>query len=141
MSPDEFEKVMETAIANLPDTFRERLDNIAFLVEDWPDDETCREMELESKYDLLGLYRGWPLTERGTEYAGVLPDTVYLYRKPILDWCRAYDEPVADCIVDTVIHEIGHYYGLSDAEMERIEAECHWEGGAPPPREDGWSAG
>ena len=135
MTTAEFEKVVESAIANLPDGFRERLDNIVFMVEEWPDDETVHDMELETKYDLLGLYKGWPLPDRGSDYAGTLPDTVHLYREPILDWCREYNEPVADCIVDTVIHEIGHYYGLNDAEMEAIEDECHWEGGAPPPRE------
>jgi len=136
-----FERTVATAIDALPTDFRDRLSNIAFLVEEWPDAGTLEEMECETRFDLLGLYRGWPLTERGSDYHGTLPDTIHLYRQPILAWCDETGEPVADCIVDTVIHEVGHFYGLSDAEMEQIEDECAWQGGGPPRRDIGGGFG
>lgn len=132
MSPADFDRSVEAAIEALPDGFRDRLANVAFMVEEWPDADTMNEMECDSPYDLLGLYRGWPLTERGTEYAGTLPDTIHLYRQPILAYCEESGEQVVDCIVDTVVHEVGHYYGLSDEEMDLIESECRWEGEGPP---------
>ena len=133
MNIHDFERAVEAGLAALPEEFRERLANVAVMVEEWPDAETFREMELESGYDLLGLYRGWPLPERGIDYAGTLPDTIHLYRQAILAYCEDTGEVVVDCIVDTVIHEVGHYYGLSDEEMEQIEAECEWQARQPPP--------
>ena len=132
LSPARFERAVEDAIAALPEDFRSRLENVAFMVEAFPDDETLAEMECEGPYELLGLYRGWPITERGTDYQGALPDTIHLYREPILAYCADTGEDVVDCIVETVIHEVGHYYGLSDDEMEAIEAEVR-RGGASRP--------
>jgi predicted Zn-dependent protease with MMP-like domain len=90
-------------------------------------------MECDSPYDLLGLYRGWPITERGSDYAGTLPDTIHLYHQPIQAYCDETGEDVVDCIVDTVVHEVGHYYGLSDDEMHAIEdaARAERERGRP----------
>ena len=122
LSPARFERAVEAAIEALPRGFRERLENVAFMVDPFPDAETLAEMDCEGPYDLLGLYRGWPITERGTDYQGVLPDTIHLYREPIVAYCEDTGEDVVDCIVDTVIHEVGHYYGLSDDEMDAIEA-------------------
>ncbi len=133
MTPERFETVVETAIRQLPDAFRERLDNVVFMVDPFPDPATLAEMECDTPYDLLGLYRGWPITERGTEYAGVLPDTIHLYREPILAYCAETGEPVTDCIIETVIHEVGHYYGLSDDEMDAIAMQCKGQGGDPYP--------
>jgi predicted Zn-dependent protease with MMP-like domain len=124
LSPARFERAVEDAIAALPEDFRARLENVAFMVDPFPDEETLDEMECEGPYDLLGLYRGWPITERGTDYQGALPDTIHLYREPILAYCADTGEDVVDCIAETVIHEVGHYYGLSDAEMDAIEAEA-----------------
>lgn len=128
LNPARFERAVARAIDALPDDFRARLENVAFMVDPFPDDETLDEMACESPYDLLGLYRGWPITERGTDYQGALPDTIHLYREPILAYCEDTGEDVVDCIVETVVHEVGHYYGLSDAEMEAIEAEVHRRG-------------
>ncbi|MFQ5508955.1 MAG: metallopeptidase family protein [Leptospirillia bacterium] len=132
MSPEAFDEAVEKAVRALPDAFRERLDNVVFLVEEWPDESTMKDMELESEYDLLGLYTGWPVTERGTDYHGTLPDTIHIYRQPTLAYCEDMKQEVVDCIADTVIHEVGHFYGLSDPEMEAIEAACEWQGGTPP---------
>jgi predicted Zn-dependent protease with MMP-like domain len=129
MSDAAFDRAVEQAVAALPDDFKARLENVAFMVEPFPDADTLHEMECESPYDLLGLYRGWPLTERGTDYAGALPDTIHLYQRPILAYCKQTGEDVVDCIVETVIHEVGHYYGLSDEEMEAIEAAAFGEDG------------
>ncbi|MDH5526757.1 MAG: metallopeptidase family protein [Nitrospirota bacterium] len=136
MTEQQFEDAVAAAIDALPDHFRNQLQNVVFLVEEFPDEETQAEMECETPYDLLGLYRGWPITERGSDYHGTVPDTIHLYRQPILSWCEEYDEPVVDCIVDTVIHEVGHYYGFDDEELEAIEDACSWEGDGPPGRED-----
>jgi predicted Zn-dependent protease with MMP-like domain len=130
LSPARFERAVEDAIDALPEDFRSRLENVAFMVDAYPDAETLDEMECEGPYDLLGLYRGWPITERGVDYQGALPDTIHLYREPILAYCADTGEDVVDCIVDTVIHEVGHYYGLSDDEMEAIEAEVRRRGSA-----------
>jgi predicted Zn-dependent protease with MMP-like domain len=131
----DFDAAVEAAINALPTTFRQRLDNVAFMVEEFPDADTLNEMECESPYNLLGLYRGWPLTERGTDYAGVLPDTIHLYRQPMLAYCEDVGESITDCIIETVIHEVGHYYGLSDDDLDAIAAECEWQG--PPSGEGG----
>ena len=130
LSPARFEQAVARAIDALPEDFRSRLENVAFMVDPFPDEETLDEMECEGPYDLLGLYRGWPITERGTDYQGVLPDTIHLYREPILAYCAETGEDVVHCIVETVIHEVGHYYGLSDDEMHAIEAEARKEGRA-----------
>jgi predicted Zn-dependent protease with MMP-like domain len=130
LNPARFERAVEDAIDALPEDFRSRLENVAFMVDPFPDAETLDEMACEGPYDLLGLYRGWPITERGVDYQGALPDTIHLYREPILAYCADTGEDVVDCIVDTVIHEVGHYYGLSDDEMEAIEAEVRRRGSA-----------
>jgi len=124
----DFDAAVEAAIGNLPDDFRQRLDNVVFMVEAWPDETTLKEMDCASPYDLLGLYTGWPMTERGSDYAGVLPDTIHLYRQPTLAYCAESGESVTDCIVETVIHEVAHYYGLSDDDLDAISAECDWLG-------------
>jgi predicted Zn-dependent protease with MMP-like domain len=134
LSPARFERAVEQAIEALPEAFRARLENVAFMVDPFPDDETLDEMACEGPYDLLGLYRGWPLTERGMDYQGALPDTIHLYREPILAHCEDTGEDVVACIVDTVVHEVGHYYGLSDAEMEAIEADLRRGRSARRPR-------
>jgi len=114
----------ERVVASLPPWFRERVENVAFFVAEWPPEEVLREMGIDDPYGLLGLYRGVPLPERGggAGYGqGELPDTVHLYRQPILAWCAEEGEDVAACIRDTVLHELGHYLGLDDEELERLE--------------------
>jgi predicted Zn-dependent protease with MMP-like domain len=100
--------------------FREKLQNVAVVVEDWADDETLAEMGIEPPDTLYGLYRGVDLTQRDSTYGNVLPDTVTIYQGPIVEDCET-EEEMADVIRDTVIHEIGHYFGLDDETMERLE--------------------
>jgi predicted Zn-dependent protease with MMP-like domain len=116
----EFEALVERALRTLPRRFREKIANVAIVVEDWADDETLRELDIEPPDTLYGLYRGVDLTHRDTSYGNVLPDTIHIYQGPIEEDCTDAAE-MAELVRDTVIHEIGHYFGLDDDTMEGIE--------------------
>lgn len=119
---DAFEAMGHTAFADIPEPMRRLLGDVVIRVQDFPDEATMAEMELASPYDLLGLYRGVPV---GYKSAGALPgdvDMIFLYRRPILEYWDAGRETLADVIRHVLIHEIGHHFGLSDEDMERIEA-------------------
>ena len=123
MGREAFRLAAEQAFDKLPDRFRRALENVVIVSEDFPSVEIQREMRLESPYDLLGLYEGEPVTERPAVASGNLPDMIYLYRQPILAACDDSGEDVYHCIRHVLIHEIGHHFGYSDEEMERIENE------------------
>ena len=94
---------------------------VAIRVLDFAEDETLAEMGIESPFDLAGLYRGAPLTQKGSgDFAQVL-DMVFLYRRPLLDWWAEEDMDLEDLVRHVLIHEIGHHFGFSDDDMERIE--------------------
>jgi predicted Zn-dependent protease with MMP-like domain len=116
----EFEALVERALRTLPRRFKEKIANVAIVVEDWADDETLREVGIEPPDTLYGLYRGIDLTRRDTSYGNVLPDTIHIYQGPVEEDC-ADDVEMAELVRDTVIHEIGHYFGLDDDTMEGIE--------------------
>jgi len=116
----QFEAVVERALLRLPRAFKEQLANIVVVVEDWPDDETLEEMEIEPPDTLYGLYRGVDLTHRDSTYGNVLPDTVTIYQGPMEEDSETEGE-MAEVIRDTVVHEIGHYFGLDDETMHGIE--------------------
>jgi len=116
----EFEALVERALRTLPRRFKEKIANVAIVVEDWADDETLRELDIEPPDTLYGLYRGIDLTHRDTSYGNVLPDTIHIYQGPIEEDCADAAE-MAELVRDTVIHEIGHYFGLDDDTMEGIE--------------------
>ncbi len=118
------QRMAEAELARLPARFLAAMDNIAILVEEWPDRQTMREMGLRDPLELLGLYRGCPLPEREANHAGQPPDVVHLYLRPILAFARDRGEPVEKTVRDTLIHEIGHYFGFSDEEMAAIEREA-----------------
>jgi predicted Zn-dependent protease with MMP-like domain len=120
MTRKQFEAVVDRALRRLPRAFREKLANIVVVVEDWADDETLAEMGIEPPDTLYGLYRGVDLTRRDSSYGNVLPDTVTIYQGPIEEDCES-EEEMAEVIRDTVVHEIGHYFGLDDETMHRIE--------------------
>ena len=120
MTRAQFERVVERALRGLPRAFKEKLANIAVVVEDWADDETLEEMGIEPPDTLYGLYRGIDLTQRDSSYGNVLPDTVTIYQGPIEEDCEDEAE-MQEVIRDTVVHEIGHYFGLDDETMHRIE--------------------
>lgn len=116
----DMEAMAQAAIEALPPLFRERLGPVLLRVEDWPDDETLDAFEMESAYELTGLYRGHTVAEDG--FTGKLPDTVHLYRRPILDEWADRDISLETLVAHVVIHEIGHHFGLSDEQIEAIEA-------------------
>jgi predicted Zn-dependent protease with MMP-like domain len=120
MTRKQFEAVVERALVRLPRVFRDKLANIAVVVEDWADDETLDEMGIEPPDTLYGLYRGVDLTHRDSGYGNVLPDTVTIYQGPIEEDCETEAEMI-EVIRETVVHEIGHYFGLDDETMHRIE--------------------
>jgi len=121
---DEFERLAEEAFARLPREFRDLAVNVIVKVEDWPDAETLEELEAESDYDLLGLFRGIGLAEAGEMASGQFPNMIWLYRRPILDYWAEHDETLGAIIAHVLIHEIGHHFGLSDEDMEALEAQA-----------------
>lgn len=110
-------QVVEEALGELPQRFAALLENIAVVIEEEPDDEDLEALEDDSDDELLGIYRGVALTERTHDMLPMLPDQIAIFRGPILRVCTTRREAVAE-IRDTVIHELGHYFGLSDDEME-----------------------
>ena len=117
MDREGFESAVRDAIERLPEKFRHALENVAVVVKEEPDPADFEELDIDANTDeLFGLYRGVPLTERGAEHAG-LPDSIEIYRGPILRSFDTLSEIVAE-IEDTFIHELGHHMGLSDEGME-----------------------
>jgi predicted Zn-dependent protease with MMP-like domain len=116
----EFEALVDSALRKLPRPFRQKLANIAVVVEDWADDETLDEMGIEPPDTLYGLYRGVDLTLRDSSYGNVLPDTIHIYQGPIEEDCDDPEE-MADLVREVVVHEVGHYFGLDDQTMDDIE--------------------
>ncbi len=117
-----FIRLVEESIDSLPQRFRKLLENVAVLVEDVPSPETMREMGLRSPFQLLGLYHGIPLDKRGSYYGNVPPDVVVIYQLPIERVCATEDE-IREQVRDTVVHEVGHFFGLSEAELRDVERE------------------
>ena len=128
MTRREFEQLVKEAVATIPPKFRRAVSNLAIVVEDEPSDALLEEMEIEPPDSLFGLYQGTPLTERTWGYGNTLPDRITLYQGPIED-ASENDDDVVVCIGETLIHELGHYFGLSEEEIEEIE-ERYWRGGA-----------
>ncbi|MBI1208144.1 MAG: acetylglutamate kinase [Azospirillum sp.] len=119
----ELEALAETALATVPDQLRRYVRNVVILVDEFPDQETEQAMDLETPFDLLGLYRGTDLAHRSVHDLPQGPDHIYLYRRPLLDyWCET-GEDLAVLVRHVLIHEIGHHFGFSDDDMERLEAE------------------
>ena len=126
MTREKFEKLVVEAMALIPKRFRLEMKNIAVVVEDEPSAELLHEMEIEPPDSLYGLYQGTPLPERTWGYGNTLPDRVTLFRKPIEEDSEDEDD-VRAVIGETLIHEVGHYFGLSEEEIEEIE-ERYWRG-------------
>jgi len=117
----DIEALARAAIERLPDPFRGFLDGIVLRIEDFPDEEVMRDMGLESPFDILGLYHGHSVA-KSVELSGNLPDSVHLYRRPILDEWADGGESLEALVTHVLVHEVGHHFGLSDDDMERIEA-------------------
>ena len=134
MTRPEFERLVVEAVTLIPKRFRREMKNIALVVEDEPSDELLEEMEIDPPDSLYGLYQGTPLTERTWGYGNTLPDRITLFQRPIEEDCDDEDE-IRAVIGETLIHEVGHYFGLSEEEIEDIE-ERYWRGDTLGPDED-----
>lgn len=121
--PAELEDMARAAFATLPRRLAAHVHGVVIRVEEFPDAETCTAMRLESPFDILGLYQGVSLDRKSVSDSGTLPDMIFLYRRPILDYWVETFEPLQDVVRHVLIHEIGHHFGLSDAEMAHIENE------------------
>jgi predicted Zn-dependent protease with MMP-like domain len=119
----EFEALAAAAFKTLPETFRVMTKGVVFRVEDFPDPDVMQEMDLESEFDILGLFQGVGMAQdEAGAHSGRMPNMVTLYRRPILDYWAEHEETLGHIVAHVLIHEIGHHFGLSDADMEAIEA-------------------
>lgn len=126
---DDFKTLVEEALGTIPADFRDAMQNIAIVIEDAPTAAQKAGAGIDDPDDtLLGLYEGTPITERGWGHGNVLPDKITLFQGPIEDESEDEDDLVV-AICETLIHEIGHYFGLSEEEIEEIE-ERYWRGEA-----------
>jgi predicted Zn-dependent protease with MMP-like domain len=127
MDRDRFRELVDEALESIPSRFRDAMQNIAIVVEDEPTPAQIEDVGLDPEADtLLGLYEGTPLTERGWAQGNSLPDKITLFQQVIEDESESEDDTVV-AIGETLIHEIGHYFGLSEEEIEAIEEE-YWQG-------------
>ncbi len=126
MTRERFEKLVEDALKEIPKRFRREMRNVVVVVEDEPSQELLDEMEIEPGDTLFGLYQGTPLPERSWAFGNNLPDRISIYQKPTEAACESDDE-IRDCVAETVIHEFGHYFGMSEGEIEEIE-DKFWRG-------------
>ena len=134
MTRSRFEELVRDALASIPRRFRAALHNVAIVVEDEPSAELLDQMDIEPPDTLFGLYQGTPLTERRWDYGNTLPDQVVLFQGPI-ERDAEDEEDMRVAIAETLIHELGHYFGLSEEEIEEIE-ERYWKGRDKEDRKD-----
>ena len=126
MTREKFERLVVEAITLIPKRFRREMKNLALVVEDEPDIALLQEMDIVPPDSLYGLYQGTPLPERSWGFGNVLPDRITLYQRPIEEDCDDEDD-IRAVIGETLIHEVGHYFGLSEEEIQDIE-ERYWRG-------------
>ena len=124
MTRERFERLVEEAQRDIPRRFRDAIKNVAVIVEDEPPDHVLHDMDMGPEDDLFGLYEGTPLPDRGASYGNTLPDRISIYQVPIEQACDT-DDDIRVCVAETVIHELGHYFGMSEEEIEEIE-ENYW---------------
>ena len=131
MTKEYFRELVEEAIDTIPLKFARQIRNVAIVIEDRPSDELMDEMDIDEPADLLGLYQGTPLTERGPGYGNVLPDRITLFQGAIEQQCANDEDEIIVAIGETLIHELGHYFGMSEEQIMDIE-ERYWRGEAFP---------
>ena len=122
-SLDEIEVLAAAAFRRLPQRFRQLCGNLVIRVEDFPADDVIEEMGLESEFDLLGLFHGVGLPFQSESAPVKMPNLIWLYRRPILDYWAEHDETLGKIVTHVLLHEIGHHFGLSDDDIEAIEAD------------------
>lgn len=118
----EMEAMAHDMLAQLPDGFRRLCDGVVIRVDDFPTEEVLKELRAESEFDLLGLFQGTGLPFQSGDESGRLPNMIWLYRRPILDYWAEHEETLGHVVRHVLLHEIGHHFGLSDEDMEQIEA-------------------
>lgn len=118
----EIEAMARAAYARLPAEFARHLGDLVVQVQDFAEDDLLAEMDIDSPYELTGVYEGLPLTDRSVEHSGTLPDRVRLFRVPILlEWIESEGERLEHLVAHVLVHEIGHHFGLSDEDMHALE--------------------
>ena len=131
MTPEYFRELVEEAIDTIPAKFAREVKNLAIVIEDEPSRELLDELEMDPDEDvLLGLYQGTPLTERA-QYGNQLPDRITLFQRSIEDDCDGDEDQIVIAIGETLIHELGHYFGMSEEQIMEIE-ERYWRGDPEP---------
>jgi len=123
-SLDDLESLAREAYAHLPGKFRKLTGDILIAVADFPTEEALDALGMESPFDLLGLFQGRAIAQKADPQTGEFPNRITLFRRPILDYWAEFEEPLGGIVTHVLIHEIGHHFGLSDADIEAIEAEA-----------------
>lgn len=119
---DAFEVMAQQAFDRLPEEFRALCSDVLFNVTDFPEDDVLKELGAESPFDLLGLFTGIGLPQQGyAPQTGQMPNTIHLYRRPILDYWAEHDETLGEIVTHVLVHEIGHHFGFDDDDLEAIE--------------------
>lgn len=129
MTREAFKALVEEAIDTIPRRFAREVRNVAIVIEDEPSPGLLAEMEVEPPDTVLGLYQGVPLTERQWSHGNMLPDRITLFQRTIEEECESDEDEIVVAIGETLIHELGHYFGLSEEEIMEIE-ERYWRGDA-----------
>jgi predicted Zn-dependent protease with MMP-like domain len=120
----QLEAIADQAFKRLPRRFRDLCKDVVIRVEDFPTDEVLDAFDAESAFDLLGLYHGVDMARQSVMDPAAMPEMVFLYRRPILDYWAEHEETLGHIVTHVLVHEIGHHFGLSDADMHRIEEEA-----------------
>ena len=120
-SLDEFEELATAALESLPQPFRDLVRDVRCYVAEFAEEDVLDELGIESEFDLMGLFTGIGLAQEGITQTGRMPNVVYLYRRPILDYWAEHDETLGAIVTHVLVHEIGHHFGLSDDDMAAIE--------------------
>lgn len=118
-SCSDIESLARAALTRLPELFRSHLGHVALIVEEFADEETLAEMDIEDPFELSGLYSGRPVSE--TAQTGDMPTTIHLFRRPILDEWAESGETLENLVAHVLVHEVGHHFGLTDDQMHKLE--------------------
>jgi predicted Zn-dependent protease with MMP-like domain len=121
ITKEQFEKLVQEIVLTLPDVFNAKIENLEFIIKDYPEVEMLKRQKLYGKGTLLGLYEGVPIARRGPGYQSVLPDRITIFMYPIIEFCKISGEDLKDKVRKVVLHEIGHYFGLSEEELRAMD--------------------